>query len=39
MSISTNVKFKGFEPTEMMDYSVVRGTAALDVFFKENPPK
>ena len=39
LSISTNVKFKGFEPTEMMDYSVVRGTAALDVFFKENPPK
>ena len=33
------VKFKGYEKPEVMDYSVVRGTAALDEFLKQNPPK
>ena len=34
------VKFKGYKQAEdNQDYSVVRGTAALDEFLKQNPPK
>ena len=33
------VKFKGYKtPETNQDYSVVKGTAALDDLFKENPP-
>ena len=34
------VKFKGYKQAEdNQDYSVVRGTAALDEFLKQTPPK
>ena len=34
------VKFKGYKkPKGDQDYSVVRGTAALDEFLRQNPPK
>ena len=32
------VKFKGYPADTNQDYSVVKGTAALDDYYKDNPP-